>query len=244
MTDWYKEDLAYVHDVGHARFALETAPGMIRILERSGVRSGLVVDLGCGSGILARELVDAGYGVVGIDISEAMIEISRRRVPEAEFRVGSLFEVEIPPCDAVTAVGEVLNYLFGESAHKGLSSLFRRVYDALNPGGAFVFDLLRPGQIPARGGRARTFSEGKDWVVAVDKEEDPTTRILTRRIVSFRRVGEYYRRDDETHRQRLYEPARVAEELRRAGFRARISRSYGRYQLSSARRAFVARKPA
>jgi hypothetical protein len=36
--------------------------------------------------------VDAGYRVLGIDISEAMVEISRNRVPEAEFRVGSLFD--------------------------------------------------------------------------------------------------------------------------------------------------------
>jgi SAM-dependent methyltransferase len=244
VTDWYGEDLAYIHDVGHAEFALRTAPGIIQILERGGIREGLVVDLGCGSGILARELVDAGYGVVGIDISEAMIEISRRKVPEAEFRVGSLFEAEMPPCDAVTAVSEVLNYLFGEKARAGLAGLFRRVYGALNPGGVFVFDLLGPGQIAARGGKTRTFSEGDDWVVAVDKEEDRATGTLTRRIISFRRIGERYRRDDETHRQRLYEPARVVDELRRAGFRARISRGYGPYPLQKAHRAFVARKPA
>ena len=244
MTDWYREDLAYIHDVGHAEFALKTAPGIIKILEHSGKREGRVVDLGCGSGLLARELVDAGYAVVGIDISEAMIELSRRRVPEAEFRVGSLFEAEIPPCDAVTAVSEVLNYLFGDTAHAELSSLFRRVYDALRPGGVFVFDLLGPGQIAARGGKARTFSQGDGWVVVVDKEEDRNSKILTRRIISFRRLGEWYRREDETHHQRLYEPARVADELRRAGFRARISRSYGRYPLAKAHRAFVARKPA
>ncbi len=242
MTDWYGEDLAYIHDVGHAEFALRTAPGIIRILERSGIREGRVVDLGCGSGILARELVDAGYGVVGIDISEAMIEISRRKVPEAEFRVGSLFEAEIPPCDAVTAVSEVLNYLFGGTAHGGLAGLFRRVHDALNPEGVFVFDLLGPGQIAARGGKTRAFSEGDDWVVAVDKEEDPATEILSRRIISFRKVGDHYRRDDETHRQRLYEPARVAGELRRSGFRVRILRSYGSHPLAKAHRVFVARK--
>ena len=244
MTDWYTEDLAYIHDVGHAEFALRSAPGIIRILEDSGIREGRVVDLGCGSGIWARKLVDAGYGVVGIDISEAMIEISRRRVPEAEFKVGTLFEAEIPPCDAVTAVSEVLNYLFDETAHGGLSGLFRRVHDALNPGGVFVFDLAGPGQVAARGGKVRTFSEGDGWVVAVEKEEDRATRTLIRRIISFRKIGERYRRTDETHRQRLYEPARVADELRRVGFLARISRGYGRYPLPEAHRAFTARKPA
>src|SRR5215203_6590114 len=111
-TRWYREDIAYIHDVGHAEFALESAPGILEILDRNGIRDGLVVDLGCGSGLWARELLDAGYRVFGIDISWAMIELSRKKVPEAEFRVESLFEVEIPRCRAVTAVSEVLNYLF------------------------------------------------------------------------------------------------------------------------------------
>src|SRR5688572_9244367 len=109
-TRWYGEDIAYIHDVGHAEFALGAAPGILEILDRNGIYGGLVVDLGCGSGQWARELVDTGYRVLGIDISEAMIELSRNKVPEAEFRVGSLFEVEIPRCQAITAVSEVLNY--------------------------------------------------------------------------------------------------------------------------------------
>src|SRR5215213_7058433 len=128
MTRYYGEDVAYIHDVGHADFALESAPGIMEVLDSSRIEGGLVVDLGCGSGLLARELIDAGYKVLGIDISEAMIELSRKRVPEAEFRVGSLFEVEIPACAAVTAISEVLNYLFdAENEKRGLGRLFRRV---------------------------------------------------------------------------------------------------------------------
>jgi SAM-dependent methyltransferase len=159
MTDWYREDLAYIHDVGHADFALESAPGILEVLVRNGIRDGLVIDLGCGSGLWARELVDTGYRVLGIDISEAMIELSRKRVPEADFRVGSLFGVDIPPCAAVTAVSEVLNYLFDEENEcRGLARLFRRVYDALAPGGVFVFDVLVPGRCcrgPRQGGSLR-----------------------------------------------------------------------------------------
>src|SRR5215213_4702288 len=120
MMEWYGEDLAYIHDVGHADFALESAPGILEILARNGIHDGLVVDLGCGSGLWARELVDAGYRVLGIDISEAMIELSRAKVPEAEFRMGSLFDTDIPRCRAVTAVSEVLNYLFdAENEERG-----------------------------------------------------------------------------------------------------------------------------
>ena len=43
IKDWYEEDLAYVHDVGYGNFALGSKKA----------RQGLVVDLGCGSGLWA-----------------------------------------------------------------------------------------------------------------------------------------------------------------------------------------------
>jgi SAM-dependent methyltransferase len=244
VTEWYGEDLAYIHDVGHADFALDSAPGILEILKDSGIGDGLVVDLGCGSGLLARELIDAGYGVVGVDISEAMIEIARERAPEAEFRVGSLFEVEIPRCGAVTAISEVLNYLFdAENEERGLGRVFRRVHEALVPGGVFVFDALGQGQVPP-GARAKGFAVGEDWAVLSEREEDHERGTLERRIVSFRKVGERYRRIDELHRVRLYDPTELAAELERAGFLVRKMRSYGDLQLSEGHTAFVARKPA
>jgi SAM-dependent methyltransferase len=216
----------------------------LEILDQRGISGGLVVDLGCGSGQWARELVDAGYRVLGIDVSEAMIELSRNRVPEAEFRVGSLFEVEIPPCQAVTAVSEVLNYLFdAENEERGLGRLFRRVHDALVPGGVFVFDVLGPGQVPP-GARTKGFSVGEDWAVLSELEEDVERGTMERRIVSFRKVGDHYRRDEEVHRVRLYDPAELSAELERAGFRVRTLRSYGDFPLSAGHAAFVARKPA
>ncbi len=193
MTEHYREDLAYIHDVGHGDFALGAAPGILEIFARNSIRGGLVVDLGCGSGLWAKELIKAGYRVLGIDISDAMVELARRRAPEAEFRVGSLFEVEIPPCAAVTAVSEVLNYLFDpENEDRGLARLFRCVYDALAPGGVFVFDALGPGQVPP-GATARGFRVGEDWAVLSEREEDSRRRTLTHQITSFRRVGEPYR---------------------------------------------------
>jgi SAM-dependent methyltransferase len=244
LGGWYEEDLAYIHDVGHADFALDSAPGIKRILERSGIREGLIVDLGCGTGLLARKLIDAGYDVFGIDISEAMIEIARKRVPEAEFRVGSLFEVGIPPCEAVTAISEVLNYLFDpENEDLGLSRVFRRVHDSLAAGGVFVFDVLGPGQVQP-GTRAKGFSVREDWAVLSEREEDAERGTMERRIVSFRKVGEYYRRFDEVHRVRLYDPAELAAELESAGFLVRTMRAYGDLPLEEGHTAFAAQKPA
>lgn len=239
----YREDLAYIHDVGHADFILESAPGLLEILAENGIRDGLVVDLGCGSGQWARELLRAGYRAFGIDISEAMVGLARQKAPGAEFRVGSLFAAEIPPCDAVTAISEVLNYLFDpENEELGLDRLFRRVHAALKPGGVFVFDVLGPGQ--ASGRPIRGFSTGPDWAVLNEKEEDPAKSTMERRIVSFRKVGELYRREEEVHRVRLYGPEEIAAGLGRAGFEVTAMDSYGHFRLGENHAAFVARRPA
>src|SRR6185295_18594623 len=147
MTKAYQHDLAYIHDAGFGDFAKNSAPGLLEIFRQNAINMGLVVDLGCGSGIWARALSRAGYEVLGIDISPAMIEIARKRVPRGEFRVESLLRFTLPECDAVTSLGECLNYLFDESnSMTQLRRLFGRIYTALKPGGVFVFDIAEPGR--------------------------------------------------------------------------------------------------
>jgi trans-aconitate methyltransferase len=111
MTAWYNEDLAYIHDAGFRDYALKSAPGILELLKQRQIRTGLIVDLGCGSGLSAEVLHQAGYQLLGIDISEAMIAIAKTRVPTAEFCLESLFTAEIPACAAVISIGECLNYL-------------------------------------------------------------------------------------------------------------------------------------
>jgi SAM-dependent methyltransferase len=242
MADGYQEDLAYTHDVGHGFFATGAAPGLLALFKRHGINDGLVVDLGCGSGIWARILTDAGYDVLGIDYSKAMIALARKRAPQATFRVGSYLTAELPRCDAVTSVGECFNYLFDRDARTELTGLFGRVHEALRPGGLFVFDILEPGQLRP-GERIRRHRIGDDWAVLVEVEEDPAEEVLTRHITSFRRVGKHYRRNEEVHRQRLYHGRDLAADLEGVGFRVRLLRGYGEYRLNRAHAVLLARKP-
>jgi 2-polyprenyl-3-methyl-5-hydroxy-6-metoxy-1,4-benzoquinol methylase len=89
MADAYKDDLAYIHDVGFGHLARSAASLLLELLRQEGKVNGRVVDLGCGSGIMAQDLCAAGYDVLGIDISNALIAIARERVPQGEFRTGS-----------------------------------------------------------------------------------------------------------------------------------------------------------
>jgi SAM-dependent methyltransferase len=240
MNEWYREDLAYIHDVGFSYYVLQSMPGILAILKQQGIESGVIVDLGCGSGLSTDLLVQSGYQVLGIDISAAMIAIARNRVPNAEFQVASLFQVEFPGCRAVISISECFNYLF-DSNNQSLIPVFQRIYNALAPGGVFIFDVAKPGQVEVTT-PVKSFTEGKDWIVLVEKQEDPDQHILTRRIITFRQVGEHYRRDDEVHRQQLYSAEEIATMLQQVGFEVESGDHYGQFALPKAHEAFVARK--
>ncbi len=237
----YKSDLAYVHDQGYGGFARDSAPGLLALLRQAGIERGRVVDLGCGSGIWAGELLKAGYQVVGVDLSGAMIEIARRRAPEAELHLGSFLQFSIPPCQAVTALGEVFNYLFDADNSLGsLQQTCQRIFTALSPGGMLIFDVAEPGR---NRGLKQAFREGDDWTCLVEFQHDDLQQQLVRRIVTFRKLGDAYRRSEETHRQQLFDEASVSAVLKEIGFRAETVRSYGDHPLADAVVGFVAHKP-
>jgi SAM-dependent methyltransferase len=241
MTKPYSRDLAYIHDSGFGDFAKTSAPWLLETLRANGIDRGLVVDLGCGSGIWAGELSRAGYDVLGIDISPAMIEIARKRAPRGEFRLGSLLRAGIPRCDAVTALGECFNYLFDETNNIArLRRVFDRVYSALRPGGIFIFDIAEPGR--GKGVRHR-HRQGKDWAALSDVDEDTETNRLTRRITIFRKRGQSYFRAEEVHILQLYRRSDIAAELRGAGFRVRTLSGYGEQPMLAGCVGFMARKP-
>ena len=238
----YARDLAYIHDTGFTAYVTQSAPGLLRLLRQNNIAGGLVVDAGCGSGVWARELTGRGYHVVGIDISPHMIRLARRQAPAATFRVGSFLSAPLPPCDAVTAIGECVNYAFDRtSGKKKLAEFFGRVHAALRPGGIFIFDIVEPGV--AQAAPPKKFLEGPGWAILLDVRENRRPKTLTRRIVSFRQVGKLYRRSEETHRLHLYSGAELLAELTQAGFEARLLGAYGRFRFAPAHAGFLARKP-
>ena len=111
-SEHYGHALSHIHDTGFAAVAEAAADKLISTLTTSGLTHGKVTDLGCGSGILARKLLDQGYTVEGVDQSVAMLALAQSRAPEAVFTQQTLFDYEIPPSIAVCAIGECFNYLF------------------------------------------------------------------------------------------------------------------------------------
>jgi SAM-dependent methyltransferase len=238
---FYDEDLARIHDLGFTAFADAAAPAIITILEDNHLPSGHVLDLGCGSGVLSRHLLDAGFDVTGIDASPSMIDLARTRAPGATLINASFHDTDLPPCRAAISVGECFNYLdAAPDDPASLQSLFHRIHAALDPGGLLIFDVALPG----RAGFATRLTNrvAQDWAVLSESTEEGAT--LTRRITTFTRdhTGAF-RRTDETHHLRLTPPDDILHMLASAGFTARILPAYPGMTFPNAYAAFHARKP-
>jgi SAM-dependent methyltransferase len=241
MTSIYQEDLAYVHHVGFPDLAEGAGDALLALFRAEGLGSGLVIDLGCGSGTWAKKLLEHGYSVLGIDVSAAMVELARHTAPAAEFHVGSLYRAPLRPCVAVTALGEALNYWTDEEpSETRLGRLFRNIASHLPKGGVFAFDILvRSEDEPMH---YRTWRKGTDWAVLLEVSERRKESLLIRDITVFREVGHGYRHSEERHRVLVLDGTQVEWLLRHAGFEVTVSSHYGGYPLAPRRRAFIARK--
>ena len=66
-------------------------------IRRIGLEAGdFVLEVGCGTGVFLRAVVDRGAEATGLDASTALIELARTRVPEADLRVGDLQDLPFP----------------------------------------------------------------------------------------------------------------------------------------------------
>ncbi len=103
-----------------------------------GLTPRLAVDLGCGAGRDARELLRAGWRVLAVDLEPAAIEALVAATPAAdrprlETLVADVATLEIPPCDLVNA--SVSLQLLDPPA---FGAVFERIIAALRPGGRFA----------------------------------------------------------------------------------------------------------
>jgi len=98
-----------------------------------------VLDLCCGTGQLAGELVARGYSVVGLDGSRRMLMRARDNAPGVGLVQGDARGFGLRSCcDAVVCMFDSLNHVLTSDE---LRAVFRSVHDCLLPGGLFLFDL-------------------------------------------------------------------------------------------------------
>ena len=233
----YGPDLAEIQATAYGGHVEASRQGVLNRLRAGGIRTGRVVDLGCGAGDWLAHLDAAGYDAVGVEPSPDLCDHARRRAPGARVACARAEDADLTGARAVTALGEVFNYLPPAGRTLPLRALFRRIARALPSGGLLLFDLIVQGR-PSLD--RRLWAEGRDWLLAVDFQDGGDRG--ERRITVFREVDGGWRRSDECHRIRIPATARVLEDLRAAGFAAIVRGRWHEAPLLPRRRAFIARK--
>jgi SAM-dependent methyltransferase len=223
MPNW-RPDLAYVHDQGFGFHAKDCAPGILKLLAPVRERAGLVLEIGCGSGLLTSLLVRAGHRVIATDAAPAMLDLARAAVPGAEdIRPLVLPDDPVPSVDAIVGVGHALNYLPDLAAvRRGLAALA----GGLLPGGVLALDLCDLEWGTARAGAVGHGRVGDDWAI-VTTFSRPAPDRFERDMTTFVRLPDgTYRRDDEHHGNVLVDTAAVPDLLREHGVTAVIGDSF------------------
>jgi SAM-dependent methyltransferase len=239
---YYQQDLALVHHLGFGFHADACAPGILELLEPVRQRKGLVVELGCGSGLLTRSLVDAGHRVVATDASPAMLDLARQVAGDAEeIRKVALPDDSLPAADAIVSVGHVLNYLADESS---IDRALVSIAEALRPGGVLAIDLCDLEWGRARRDAPSAGRVGDDWAIITEYSVPSPTRFVREMTTFLRNEDGTWRRDDERHENVLLDTKLVPSLLEAHGVDAHLAPSFGSEELPVGLCTVIGRRPA
>ena len=98
-----------------------------------------VLDMGCGAGFpVTKFLVESGYGVTGVDISESMLKLAKRNVSKAKFIKGDMTRLDFKnnSFDGLTAIYSIIHV--PRDKHLSLFQSFHRI---LKPNGVMLISM-------------------------------------------------------------------------------------------------------
>lgn len=206
------------------------------LLKKYKIASGLIAELGCGTGAMTRRLCNCGYDMIGIDCSEDMLAVAREHMinasaasPESSilYLQQDMRELELyGTVAAFVSVCDSMNYLLKE---QDLLQVFRLVNNYLDPKGIFIFDLKTEAYF--QGLAENNFAENRSMASFFwDNYYDDKTNInrydltvyVSEELLEEGESGEpeepgVFLRFDETHYQRAYSLETVKELLKQSG---------------------------
>ncbi|MCL2864791.1 MAG: class I SAM-dependent methyltransferase [Lachnospiraceae bacterium] len=197
------------------------------ILLEYGIKDGLILDLGCGTGTMTEILAGYGYDMIGLDNSVEMLEIAREKQIKSSLDIlylqqdMSSFEL-YGTVRAIVCLCDSLNYI---TRIEDLAKMFHWVDFYLDPKGLFIFDFntaykykyVLGNQIIAENRVDKSFI----WENYYHEKEKINEIELTLFIAeTHERQGLLFRKHEEVHYQRAYEWMEIKTLLEEKGLEA------------------------
>lgn len=213
------ESFAHVYDELMADIPYENYLAWM-VHEVGDLRGKTVVDLGCGTGTLSIPLAHMGADVIGIDLSQQMIDQATAKALEEEaqvvFHCASMTDfVVASPIDVVVIAIDSLNYLADEAQ---VRETFGKVFESLKPGGKLFFDVHSTEKIEAYLDGPFLY-EDEDVAYMWSTEPGEESHSVYHDITFFVKTEEdLYERFEEHHYQRTFAIDSYKKWLQEAGF--------------------------
>ena len=179
------------------------------LLYEYGVREGLVLELGCGTGNMTEILAQSGYDMIGVDNAEEMLEIAIEKRMKSGLDIlylqQDMREFELyGTVKAIVSVCDSVNYILEEEE---LEEVFRLVNNYLDPGGVFIFDFNTVYKYREILGDQTIAENREECSFICDNYYYEEERINEYELSLFIREGdsELYRKYQETHFQKAYD---------------------------------------
>ena len=179
------------------------------LLYEYGVREGLVLELGCGTGNMTEILAQSGYDMIGVDNAEEMLEIAIEKRMKSGLDIlylqQDMREFELyGTVKAIVSVCDSVNYILEEEE---LEEVFRLVNNYLDPGGVFIFDFNTVYKYREILGDQTNAENREECSFIWDNYYYEEERINEYELSLFIREGdsELYRKYQETHFQKAYD---------------------------------------
>ncbi len=173
------------------------------------------LELASGSGVLAGILEKQGKDIIASDISEEMKEVAKINY-DGEYLILNMIDFDLHKSfDLVLCVCDSINYLYREE----LPKMFKSVYNNLNDGGRFIFDMHNPKRLKEF--QDEYIEEGQidedtfyQWTINSDIDEGTINEHFT-----------FYTKEgmiQEHHSQNVFDVYFVKDELVNVGFKVEI----------------------
>ncbi len=191
---------------------------VVRFFSVARIKVERILEIGCGTGNLTKHLVDMGFKVVGLDVSEEMVKVAKRKLPKVEFLVADVREFSLDErFDAIISTFDSLNNILEDD---DMVTAFINVRRHLREGGVFIFDLNTPYAMQTIWNEAVFVKILKNGVYSVWRSEYLGDSKSKLNLTLFVPYGEnLYRKVEEFYVERGYSPAQVKTFLTKAGFK-------------------------